>query len=249
MEGQAGAYDCAVDCALLNAAKAGDTDAFDVIYRRTVTLVTRVVARTLGSSDGASDVVQEVFCRVLERLPSLRQPDRFVPWLVTIARHAAIDYGRRQTRAEPDEGTTVGLLDRGPGPDELVELHQLVEVVRGHVADLSIRDAEAVSLVVDLGFSPSEVAAALGIATGAARVRLHRARRRLREALTARVLSHHGTVECEQYSALVGSEDLCGANRHAQHCSACQATVRQELSLFGTSLSEEDMVPVVTAAC
>lgn len=249
MEGQDVVSACVVDAELLEAAKAGDADAFDAIYRRTVTMVVRVVARTLGSSDGASDVVQEVFCRVLERLPSLRQTDRFVPWLATIARNAAIDHGRGRWRAEPDNEASVRLRDRGPGPDELVELRQLAEVVRGQVADLSTRDAQAVSLVVDLGFSPAEVASALGIATGAARVRLHRARRRLRDALTVCVLSHQANGECEQFRAFTARDDHYGASQHAQHCPNCQRTVREELSLFGDCTSPMPKVSVGAAAC
>jgi RNA polymerase sigma factor (sigma-70 family) len=171
------------DAEVLDAVRAGDMDAFDLLYRRFAGVVTAAVTQTLGPRDGTADVVQDVFCRVLERLADLRQPDRFVPWLLAIARHAAIDHARAGVRTQPDDGTALTVADDRPGPEELVELAQLADLVRGRVAGLSARDALAVTLVVDCGFSPAEVAVALGIETGTARVLLHRARRRLRDAL------------------------------------------------------------------
>jgi DNA-directed RNA polymerase specialized sigma24 family protein len=56
------------------------------------------------------------------------------------------------------------------------------------MAQLSARDAAAISMVVHLGFGPNEVAAALDISYGNAKVVLHRARQRLRDALVRQEL-------------------------------------------------------------
>ncbi|MFV2039642.1 MAG: RNA polymerase sigma factor, partial [Acidimicrobiales bacterium] len=70
-----------------------------------------------------------------------------------------------------------------PTPDLEAELRELALALRTGVAALSPRDATALSLTVHLGFGPTEVAAALGISYGNAKVVLHRARHRLRSAL------------------------------------------------------------------
>ncbi len=51
--------------------------------------VWRYVVHLLGDPVLAQDVSQEVFIRVHRKLGTLRDPDRFVPWLMTIARNAA----------------------------------------------------------------------------------------------------------------------------------------------------------------
>ncbi|HEX7133252.1 MAG TPA: sigma factor-like helix-turn-helix DNA-binding protein, partial [Iamia sp.] len=73
--------------------------------------------------------------------------------------------------------------DPGPGPDDLVAAADLARRLGVGVQGLSRRDALTLALVVDLGFGPAEVAVALGVSEGNAKVILHRARRRLRQAV------------------------------------------------------------------
>jgi RNA polymerase sigma-70 factor (ECF subfamily) len=164
--------------------RAGDTAAFAELYRTHAGAVAVAVRDNVRGPDSVADVVQEAFVRALERLDTLREPDRFRPWVLAIARNAAVDERRHTRRVSTDLDDAVGeLASADVGPEDLAELRDVVQTVRGCVAGLSRRDATAVALVSELGFTPAEVGAALGISPGAAKVVVHRARRRLQAAL------------------------------------------------------------------
>src|SRR5262245_17529068 len=64
------------------------------------------VRRMLGPAD-ADDVTQEVWLAVVRGLPRLRQPDRFAPWLFTVARRAVTnrlraEYARPESAADAE---------------------------------------------------------------------------------------------------------------------------------------------------
>jgi RNA polymerase sigma-70 factor (ECF subfamily) len=168
---------------LVEGIRRGERAVFETLYRRHLRAVRAVVRDQIQDPDEAAEVVQEIFARALESLPGLMHSERFRPWLLAIARHTAVDARRGRVRARPE------LLDAAeelpapePGPAELADVADMVAVVRRSVAVLSRRDATAVGLVA-LGFGVGDVAHALGIGHGAAKVALHRARRRLRAAL------------------------------------------------------------------
>ena len=71
------------------------------------------------------------------------------------------------------------------------------------MAGLSPRDAAAVTMVTQLGFAPGQVAAALGVTPGAAKVIVHRARRRLRNALALQLMVQQPGLACEEFQKLV----------------------------------------------
>jgi RNA polymerase sigma-70 factor, ECF subfamily len=169
---------------LVERARAGDTLAFEGLYMRHLSGVQQVVSAIIRDHSHVADAVQEAFTRALDRLPTLRDATRFRPWLLSIARHVATDHVRARMKARigvEDEALDVATPE--PGPEELAELAELSRLVRAGLAGLSKRDATAVALVTHLDFTPAEVAVALGITPGAAKVLVHRARRRLRDAL------------------------------------------------------------------
>ena len=65
----------------------------------------------------------------------------------------------------------------------MAEVREMADLLEERFVMLSSRDAAAMSMAVNLGFGPSEIAAALDITPGNAKVVLHRARKRLREAM------------------------------------------------------------------
>ncbi|MGE0879987.1 MAG: RNA polymerase sigma factor [Acidimicrobiia bacterium] len=163
----------------------GDHGAFDLLYKRYAVVVRRVVARELADRDEQLDVVQDVFIRVFDRLPALREPDRFAGWVTQMARNAAIDKlrSRQRRRTDYDDELLVRTEATDPTPVDLNELRDMAARLKSGMALLSQRDATALSLAVELGFGPDELGAALGITANNAKVVLHRARRRLKAAL------------------------------------------------------------------
>jgi len=164
-----------------------DRGSFDALYHRHVRAVRTVVRDNVHDVDEQMDVVQESFAKALAKLHTLSDPASFRPWLLQIARNAAIDHRRRRLRApleHLDDHEPV-LATGDPSPDDIVEVRELVRQMTRHMVLLSPRDATVLSLVTQLGLGPEEVATALGITAGNAKVILHRTRRRLRTALEA----------------------------------------------------------------
>jgi len=171
--------------ALVVAARAGDSAAFGRLYTAYAPAVRKVVHDNVHTSHDVDDVVQDVFTRAFTRLPTLREADRFLPWLYSIARRAAIDHRRVRVagRQLPDADPAGALAARDPGPDDAVMLREELRALAFATEQLSTRDATALAMVGHLGFSPGEIADALGTSPGAAKVLVHRARQRLRVAL------------------------------------------------------------------
>ena len=173
------------DAALVAQAKRGETESFSELFRRHAPAVRLAVRDAVPDPEEQIDLVQETFARALQKLGSLEQPARFRSWLLQIARHAAIDHRRRAATHQHvslDKREGEPLLSADPSPADLLQSRELAHQVRNGFARLSRRDATALALVAHFGFGPAELAPALGVSRATARVVLHRARRRLREA-------------------------------------------------------------------
>ena len=225
------------DAELVEATMRGDQVAYATLFERHAKAVATAVRGHIGSDpDAVEDAVQESFARALSRLDSLRDPARFRQWLMQIARNAATDIRRHNTKVdhEPIEesgGEGIVLSDQGTSPDDEVELRELAHLVRGCVAGLTPRDATAISMVLWLGFGPQDVGAALGLTPNAAKVLLHRARRRLRDAVILEVAAAARAFACPQLSGLTEAGDELGAARHLKDCERCVEASRTAVGL------------------
>lgn len=173
------------DAELVARIKEGASEAFSELFGRHRGAVYRAVSDRVDNIEDRRDVVQEAFVRAYWRLGSLKEPARFRPWLLQIARHAALDHLRRSGRRQTwsiDANDEISLPAAEASPPELVELADLAARVNDGFALLSPRDATALAMTVHFGFGPRELAAALGISETNAKVVLHRARKRLRAA-------------------------------------------------------------------
>ncbi len=221
------------DGELVAAVRAGDTAAFSELYRAHAGTVHRVVAAMLKEPAAAADVVQEAFVRALERIGTLHEPERFRSWLLAIARHCAVDTLRQQSRVGTlDEREADRLPEQASGPDVVAELSELAGFLKRSMVALSTRDATAVFLVTQLGYAPAEVAKVLGVSAGTAKVVIHRARRRLRDAVMMEVLVRREAGGCAALRAYVEAGDATGAGRHLRSCGECAVAARDELHLF-----------------
>ena len=218
---------------LVERVRNGDMTAFAVLYRDNVGAVMRAVRDNVHDPESVADVTQEVFARALERLGTLRDPARFRPWLLSIARHAAIDHRRaRKNVADSLDDAPVEPADTGRGPADVAELNELARFVRGGVAGLSRRDATALTLVTQFGLRPGEVAAALGVSEGTAKVILFRARRRLRDALMLELMVRRRTAGCPDLSLALERDDPVVAARHVRSCAVCEDLVGHEIESY-----------------
>jgi len=211
---------------LVQAVRSGDRQAFATLYRQHAPAVRVVVGGSLRDPELVADAVQEVFTRALEALASLRDAERFRPWLLSIARHVAVDTLRSGARTGPwDDELAQGVESFDPEPSDLAELAELAALVRGVVGGLSRRDATAITLL-DLGFGLDDVSAALGLSRGAAKVAVHRARRRLRDALVLQVMVGKGEADCPTFRSLSSAGAYGDLIVHVRECDICSGPAR-----------------------
>jgi RNA polymerase sigma-70 factor (ECF subfamily) len=132
-------------------------------------------ARRRADSDVADDIVMEVFVVACRRLDEV--PDNALPWLLGCARRVLANQRRGGARAGALVQRLTNAAD-GSGVD-VAEASALAAALE----QLADRDRELLLLTAWEGFDLGEAASVLGCSRGAAGVRLHRARKRLRTIL------------------------------------------------------------------
>jgi RNA polymerase sigma-70 factor (ECF subfamily) len=172
-----------VDQALARSAAAGDTSAFEALYRRHAARVHGVVARLVGFDRGrAEDLVQEAFVRAWQALPAYRFESAFGTWLHRLAVNTAL-MELRSRRSRPQADGDDEALERLGAPDSAGHATALSLDLERAVATLPPR-ARAVLVLYDVeGWKHEEIADALGMAVGSSKAQLHRARGLLRTRL------------------------------------------------------------------
>lgn len=171
---------------LVAAAKTGDREAFDQLVKATYTEAYTLAFRLTGNEEDARDVVQDAYLRAYKGIRRFRGDAAFSTWLYRITANCASTYIGKRTRARHDElPDDAPVVDERPAVDPSLRADQ--EEDRQRLAEALEQlppDMRAVVVLRDVYDLPHEaIAAELGITEGAAKVRLHRARRKLRERL------------------------------------------------------------------
>jgi RNA polymerase sigma factor (sigma-70 family) len=166
-----------------------DPAAFEAFYRANVEAVQRFVARRVSDPHLAADLTAEVFLAAIEAAGSYR-PGLGSPraWLFGVARNVVNAEWRRAARESAAHGRAAGR--RHLADDDIERIQQRLDAVaeaRALAASLAaLPDSEraVLELVAVDQLTVTEAAAALGIRSVTARVRLHRGRTTLRTRLT-----------------------------------------------------------------
>jgi RNA polymerase sigma-70 factor, ECF subfamily len=174
---------------------ASDPGAFERFYREHVEAVQCFVARRVDDPYLAADLTADVFVAVIESAGSYRRSrGEPVAWLFGIARNVVAGERRRNARELRMAAQIRGreLVDE----DDLAALHERIDresAARALHRELRLlpgSERAVLELVALDGLTVGEAGQALGIGAVAARVRLHRARRRLRSQLNALDFGH-----------------------------------------------------------
>jgi RNA polymerase sigma-70 factor (ECF subfamily) len=171
------------------AAKDGDREAFDEVVRLTYADAYTLAHRLTGNEEDARDVVQEAYLRAYRGLQSFRGDAQFTTWLYRITANCAATHLGRRTKHRHDElDDSVPVVD--PHPDHDPQLRADAEDLRTRLRvalDALPPRLRSVVVLRDVYDLPHEaIAAELGISETAAKVRLHRARNKLRDQLFGR---------------------------------------------------------------
>ena len=156
------------------------------------------LAARVGSREDAEEILQDAFVRGLQKAGEVRDDESAVAWFYRLLRNAVVDrYRRNAARRKALEAYAREAPEADPGLDADLEravcacVHDLIPILKPEYADLIRR--------VDLGGADvTSAAGALGITSGNARVRLHRARAALRDELerSCRTCATHGCLDC-----------------------------------------------------
>ncbi|MCX7622550.1 MAG: sigma-70 family RNA polymerase sigma factor [Thermomicrobium sp.] len=167
-------------------AKAGDEEAFALLYQKYERAVYQFIYRMVGNADDASDLTQECFIRAYKALPQTTEDLNLGAWLRRIAANVCLDTLRRRNRLRwlrlDQLNPWSGGLARSPAADPerallQTETQDLVERILyrlqpRHRAVLILREYE--------GYSIDEIAEMLGLSRSATKSLLFRAREEFR---------------------------------------------------------------------
>ncbi len=171
---------------LVGSAQGGDRQAFDELVRRTFVDTFTLARRLTGNEEDARDVVQEAYLRAWKSIGKFRGDAAFSTWLYRITANAgasSVQRGRRY-RSEPfaDDFEPVDA-----GAEQMVsqgaESAETLDRIADALDELPAKLRSVVVLKDVYGLSHDAIAEELGISVSAAKVRLHRARRKLRDVL------------------------------------------------------------------
>lgn len=160
-------------------AAAGDTRAFERLYRAHVGRIHGLVRRMLGA-DEATEVTQDVFVRAWQKLGTFRGEAAFGTWLHRVAVNVVLsrraELGSRRERFIQDDTVLASLPDRPGGRELGLDFEAAVDrLPPGARAIFVLHDVE--------GYRHDEIAGLMEISPGTSKAQLHRARMLLRRHL------------------------------------------------------------------
>jgi len=171
---------------LVGAAQEGDRQAFEELVRRTYVDTFTLACRLTGNQEDAGDVVQDAYLRAWRGIARFRGEAQFSTWLYRITANTAATHvhKRYRNRSEPlDDLNEPVELHPCAQPERAAESAELLDQLASAVAALPPKLRALVVLKDVYGLPHEEIADELGITVAAAKVRLHRARKRLRDVL------------------------------------------------------------------
>src|SRR5215467_12977429 len=164
-----------------------NTVKIEEIYRQESTRILATLIRLLGSFDMAEEAAQDAFATALEKWPTLGVPANPRAWLISTARHKALDRIRRQKNFESKQVELQRLLDveqqliAEPEDDMLTDDRLRLIFTCCHPA-LAQEAQVALTLRTLCGLSTDEIAKAYLIPTATMAQRLVRAKQKIRDA-------------------------------------------------------------------
>lgn len=172
-------------------ARQGDTEAFGCLIERYQALARRITLRMILAEEAAQDLVQEAMLQAYLSLKDLRNEDSFRSWLYGIVLNVSKSYLREEKRRSRfsealHDDQPEGLWNSSGAtqdPQQIAMERELHSLVLSAIEELPAASREAARLHYYESLTLHEIAAISGAAPGAIKVRLHRARKYLREKL------------------------------------------------------------------
>lgn len=165
--------------------RAGDEDAFRLIFDRYSRPVLGFIFDMVGDRSLAEDLAQETFVRAFRGLSTLREETKLSTWLFGIARNCALEQLRSRRRdannVEIDAEPAFELHDRARTPSGELLDKELSGVIQAALARLDEDKRTVFTLKVLQQRSYEEIAEITGFSVGKLKTDLHRARAEMRK--------------------------------------------------------------------
>jgi RNA polymerase sigma-70 factor, ECF subfamily len=176
------------EAALAAAARQGDKGALQEILRRNWGWLKALLYSYTGRAENLDDILQDVCVRVIEKIGSLREPERFRPWLATLARNEATVFYRRKGRQLPSlDPSEIAVADGKTAlPPEQVEQRETAQQLVQAIRELPEKYREVLLMACQGRTSYEEMAATLDVPVTTIQIRLVRARRMIQERLAGK---------------------------------------------------------------
>jgi len=163
----------------------GEQNAYAELVNRYQAYVFTLVFRMIKSREDAEEVAQDVFIKAYRSLADFRGESKFSTWLYTIANTTSITFLRKK-KLDVHSLDNEKVFEVADSKDSglranLVEQKSRVNMVNEAIAMLSPDDAEIITLFYKAEQNLEEISRILRLETNTVKVRLHRARTRLKE--------------------------------------------------------------------
>jgi RNA polymerase sigma-70 factor, ECF subfamily len=163
----------------------GEQNAYAELVNRYQAYVFTLVLRMIKAREDAEEVAQDVFIKAYRSLADFRGESKFSTWLYTIANTTSITFLRKK-KLDVHSLDNEKVFEVADSKDSgfranLVEQKSRVNMVNEAIAMLSPDDAEIITLFYKAEQNLEEIARILRLETNTVKVRLHRARGRLKD--------------------------------------------------------------------
>ncbi len=171
---------------LVEAAQRGDRPAFEELVRQTFSDTYTLAYRLTGNEEDARDVAQEAYLRAWKGIGKFRGDAQFSTWMYRITANAAATFTKKRKRQRTESIDDIGEPAESRydyQPAAMSEAADLLDRLSVAVDELPPKLRQVVVLRDVYGLGHEAIAQELDITETAAKVRLHRARHKLREVL------------------------------------------------------------------
>ena len=183
------------ESALVCAAQRRDKEALQQLLRRNFSWLKGLVYSILGDADEVDDVLQDICVKVITKIDSLREPERFRPWLAVLARRQALRYRQQKARRPRPLKEEIAELQSDEKAEQLFEkveqkeqYRQILETVKS--LPEKYRQVFMMAYAGDLTYS--NIAEVLDIPITTVQIRLVRARRMIYDRISGK------EIRCEK---------------------------------------------------
>ncbi len=163
----------------------GEKSSYAILVERYSNYVFTIISRLVANREEAEDIAQEVFVKAYLSLAGFRGKSKFSTWLYSIAHTTGISHLRRRTVdrifAEEDQIAAYADNKTHETSEQSVNHKTMQQIVEYAISKLDIIDAEIITLFYMAGQTVEEVAAITSMETGTVKVRLFRARQKMKD--------------------------------------------------------------------